>query len=97
MYASRFGYVNPGMTGVGLEFVVISATVIGGTNVAGGSGTVIGTVIGCLLLGVVNTALAVLGISAFWQQAMYGIIILTALLMDKVIQNQMLKAIKEGA
>jgi rhamnose transport system permease protein len=88
MYASRFGYVNPGMTGVGFEFIVIAATVIGGTSVAGGEGSVPGVVVGCILLGIVNTALAVLGISAFWQQAMYGFIILLALVIDKLVQNK---------
>ncbi len=88
MYASRYGYVNPAQTGVGFEFVVIAATVIGGTSVAGGLGSVIGTIIGCILLGIVNTALTVLGISAFWQQATYGIIIISALLIDKSIQQQ---------
>ena len=90
MYASRFGYVNPGITGVGFEFTVIAATVIGGTSIAGGSGSVLGVVIGCLLLGIVNTALAVLGISAFWQQAMYGLIIISALVLDKLLQNRRL-------
>jgi rhamnose transport system permease protein len=94
MYASRFGYINPGMTGVGTEFVVIAAAVIGGVNVAGGSGTVLGVVIGCVLLGVVNTALAVLGVSAFWQEAMYGFIIILALIIDKQIQNRVMQAIK---
>ncbi len=88
MYASRFGYVNPAITGVGFEFTVIAATVIGGTSVSGGTGSVLGVVIGCILLGIVNTALAVLGISAFWQQAMYGIIILIALVVDKTVQNR---------
>ena len=92
MYASRFGYVNPGITGVGFEFTVIAATVIGGTSITGGIGTVLGVVIGCILLGIVNTALAVLGISAFWQQAMYGIIILLALIVDKLVQNRMARA-----
>jgi rhamnose transport system permease protein len=88
MYASRFGYVNPGMTGVGFEFTVIAATVIGGVTVTGGSGSVLGVVIGCILLGIVNTALAVLGISAFWQQALYGFIIILALIVDKLLQNR---------
>jgi rhamnose transport system permease protein len=91
MYASRFGYVNPGMTGVGFEFTVIAATVIGGTSVSGGSGSVMGVVIGCILLAIINTALAVLGISAFWQQAMYGFIILIALIVDKLVQNKVME------
>jgi len=95
MYASRFGYVNPGMSGVGFEFTVIAATIIGGVTVTGGSGSVFGVVMGCILLGIVNTALAVLGISAFWQQAMYGIIIILALIIDKLLQNRM-SFIKKG-
>jgi rhamnose transport system permease protein len=95
MYASRFGYVNPGMTGVGFEFTVIAATIIGGTSVAGGSGSVLGTVIGCILLGIVNTALAVLGVSAFWQKSMYGIIIISALIIDKSIQNKVMKTLRK--
>lgn len=97
LYASRYGYVNPGITGVGFEFVVISATVIGGTSVVGGAGSVLGVVLGALLLGVVNTSLAVLGISAFWQQAIYGLIIIVALLIDKVVQDSLAKeAIKRS-
>ena len=73
MYASRFGYVNPVKTGVEMELIVISAAVIGGTNVFGGSGTVLGVVLGCLLLGVINVAMPVVGVSAFWQKAVYGL------------------------
>ena len=57
-------------------------------NILRTSLTVLGVVIGCILLGIVNTALAVLGISAFWQQAMYGVIILIALVVDKTVQNK---------
>lgn len=96
MYASRFGYVNPGMTGVGFEFVVIAATIIGGTSVDGGSGSVIGTVLGALLLGIINTALAVVGISGSWQQAIYGAIIVIALISDKTIQTRLTNTLKRG-
>lgn len=89
MYASRHGYINPGDTGVGFELVVISATVIGGTNVFGGYGSVVGTVLGCLLLGVINTALFILGISGFWQLATYGLAILLAVTVDTAIQRSL--------
>ncbi len=89
MYASRYGYVNPGDTGVGFELTVISAAVIGGTNVLGGSGSVLGTVLGCLLLGVINTALFILGISGFWQLATYGLAILVAITVDTAIQRSL--------
>lgn len=89
MFASRFGYVNPSDTGVGFELVVISAVIIGGTNVFGGSGTVLGTLTGCLLLGVIYVGLAVLGVSAFWQLAIYGAAILLAVGFDTVVQRRL--------
>ncbi len=96
MFASRFGYVNPSDTGVGFELVVISAVIIGGTNVFGGSGTVAGTLTGCLLLGVIYVGLAVLGISAFWQLAIYGLAILLAVTFDTLIQRRLGKT-KDGS
>jgi len=92
LYASRFGFVNPGTTGVGLELTVIAAVVIGGTNVFGGSGSVGGVVLGCLLLGTINVALAVLGIDATWQTAVYGFVILLAVVTDAIIQTELRRA-----
>ena len=80
MYASRFGYVNPGITGVGFEFIVIAAVVIGGVSINGGVGSVLGRCSGCILLGMVNVALPMLGVSGFWQAAIYGAVILIALI-----------------
>ena len=87
MSASRFGYINPSNTGQGLEFVVISATIIGGVSVNGGKGTVIGTVLGCLLLGTVNTIIANIGIPGTVQRFSYGIIIVMALLLDRGVSS----------
>ena len=84
MYASRMGFVNPGETGVGFEFVVITAAIIGGANVFGGSGSVFGTLLGSLLLGTISVALSVLGISGFWQLAVYGLIIVIAVMLDAI-------------
>jgi len=89
MYASRYGYVNPSNTGYGFEFVVISATIIGGVSVSGGSGTVTGTLLGCLLLGTVNTMLAMVGIGGTVQRFAYGAIIIIALIIDRVVQIAM--------
>ncbi len=88
VYAARFGYVNPGITGVGFEFTVIAAVVVGGASIAGGIGTVLGTLIGVLLLGTVSVALPILGVSGFWQSATYGAIILLALLMDRLVRRR---------
>jgi rhamnose transport system permease protein len=85
MSASRFGYVNPNNTGNGLEFVVISATIIGGVSVSGGKGTVAGVVLGCMLLGTVNTMIAMVGIPGTVQRFSYGFIIVIALLLDRSV------------
>jgi len=87
MYASRFAVVNPSSAGQGLELTVIAAVVIGGTNVTGGSGSVLGVVLGAFLLGAINVALSVLGISETWQQLVYGIVILAAVIVDTAVQR----------
>ncbi|MEI6100769.1 MAG: ABC transporter permease, partial [Eubacteriales bacterium] len=101
MYASRYGYVNPSNTGAGFEFVVISATIIGGTSINGGSGSVLGTLLGCILLGSINTMLATLGVAGTFQQASYGLIIILALVIDTFFQKgqkrQMTKRVEKAA
>ena len=66
----------------------MAAVVIGGASIAGGIGTVLGTLIGVLLLGTVSVALPILGVSGFWQSATYGAIILLALLMDRLVRRR---------
>jgi rhamnose transport system permease protein len=85
MYAARFGYVNPNTTGLGMEFVVISATIIGGVSVSGGKGSVPGVLLGCLLLGTINTVISSVGIPGTVQRFCYGLIIVLALLFDRGI------------
>ena len=88
MYASRWGFVNPSNTGSGFEFQVIAAVVIGGVSINGGVGTVQGTVLGVLLLGCVSAALPLLGIPGTTQSAIYGAVILIALLIDRLVRQQ---------
>lgn len=88
MYASRWGFVNPSNTGNGFEFQVIAAVVIGGVSINGGVGTVLGTVLGVLLLGCVAAALPLLGIPGTTQSAIYGAVILVALLIDRLVRQQ---------
>lgn len=87
-YAARFGYVNPGITGVGFEFTVIAAVVVGGVSINGGLGTVLGTVFGVLLLGMVSVALPMLGVSGFWQEVVNGAVIVAALLVDRWVRER---------
>ncbi|NHQ89213.1 ABC transporter permease [Janthinobacterium lividum] len=66
----------------GFEFTVIAACVIGGISIAGGAGTVSGAVLGALFLSVINNALPIIKVSPFWQSALTGIVILTAVLIN---------------
>ena len=87
LYAARFGYVNPGITGVGFEFTVIAAVVIGGVSINGGSGSVPCAILGVVLLGAVTVALPILGVSGFWESGVYGGIILIALVIDRAVRQ----------
>ena len=66
----------------GFELTVIAACVIGGVSTAGGIGTVMGALLGVLFTGVINGALPVIHISPFWQQAISGIVILVAVIVN---------------
>jgi rhamnose transport system permease protein len=88
MYASRWGFVNPSNTGMGFEFQVIAAVVIGGVSINGGVGTVLGTFLGVILLGCVAAALPLLGIPGTTQSAIYGSVILIALLIDRSVRQR---------
>ena len=79
--AARFSIV-PSNAGVGLELKAIAAVVVGGTAITGGRGTLLGTLIGVALLGTIGTALTFAGINPFWEKAIQGAIILTALVSD---------------
>jgi rhamnose transport system permease protein len=87
MYASRWGFVNPSNTGNGFEFIVIAAVVIGGVSINGGVGSVLGVVLGVLLLGCVSAALPLLGIPGTAQNAIYGAVIIVALLIDRSVRH----------
>jgi len=66
----------------GFEFTVIAACVIGGISIAGGSGSVLGAVLGSLFLSVIGNALPIVQVSPFWQSALTGIVILAAVLIN---------------
>lgn len=72
-----------GRTGLGMELDVIAAVVIGGTSMSGGEGTVLGTLIGVFIMGVLKNGLVLLGISSFWQETIMGLVIILAVGIDK--------------
>jgi rhamnose transport system permease protein len=82
--AVRFNAV-PSNAGLGLELTAVAAVVVGGTAITGGRGTVLGTLIGVLLLGTIGTAMTYVGISPFWAKAIQGLIILAALVADAAL------------
>lgn len=87
LYAARFATVNPASAGAAFELQVIAATVIGGTSVLGGSGGAGGTLLGALFLGAIANALAVAGVSGFWQRAIEGLIIVVAVALDATLRR----------
>jgi len=97
LYASRWGFVNPSNTGAGFEFQVIAAVIIGGVSINGGVGTVLGAVLGVLLLGCVAAALPLLGIPGSTQNAIQGAVILIALLIDRSVRQRGLASMSKGA
>jgi rhamnose transport system permease protein len=79
----RFSQI-PSNAGLGLELQVIAAVIVGGAAVSGGRGTVAGTLLGVILLGMIGPALTFLGVSAYWERALQGTIILAAVAIDAV-------------
>ena len=77
MFMGRFGNVNPSDAS-GLELQSVAAVIIGGTSIAGGRGKFLGTVLGAVLLGVINNVLIVSNVDPLWQMAVQGLVIVVA-------------------
>jgi rhamnose transport system permease protein len=84
LWASRFESAQTN-TALGFELQTVAASVVGGVNIFGGSGTVTGVLLGALLLGIINNALTLIRISPFWQLAAQGLLILLAVVVDSLI------------
>ncbi|MBE3091846.1 MAG: ABC transporter permease [Candidatus Atribacteria bacterium] len=94
LWVSRYAAAQS-ETAIGFEFQTIAACVIGGVSIAGGTGTIIGVVLGSFFMGIVYNALTMINVSPFWQMAIQGFIILFAIIintfMDKRNQQLMLR------
>ncbi len=83
--ASRFSSAQT-TAGSGTELTVMAAVIIGGTSMFGGTGSVIGTILGCLLLSVISNGLVLIRVDSFWQNLIFGVILLISVAIDKYRQ-----------
>jgi rhamnose transport system permease protein len=93
LYASRFNSVGA-TTGTGMELTVVAAAVVGGVAIFGGSGSVTGAALGAVLLTTITSSLTALRVDKFWQQAIVGVLILTAIIIDRVASLRTAKKLR---
>jgi rhamnose transport system permease protein len=92
MWGILFGTINA-TSASGVTLQVIAAVVVGGVNIFGGSGTVIGAALGALFLTFIGNALILLRLSQFWLQALYGLVILIAVTLDAVLLRRFQRSV----
>lgn len=95
LWAAQYQTINSSAGGTNFSLIVIASAVVGGVAIFGGSGSVIGAAIGALLLGTINVALDVLGISDFWDQAIAGFLLLVAIAIDRGITVRLAAALRK--
>lgn len=88
LWASRFESAQTN-TALGFELQSVAASVVGGVNIFGGSGSVLGVVLGAFLLGTIENSLTLVRISPFWQLAAQGLLILLAVIIDSAISRRL--------
>ncbi|GAB3120304.1 ABC transporter permease [Glaciibacter psychrotolerans] len=94
LYAARYGTINS-QAGSGFELDAVGAAVIGGVAIFGGSGTVWGAALGAALLLTINRALPILGVPDFWQRAVVGVLIIGAIVLDRVLSLRQTRKLLE--
>jgi rhamnose transport system permease protein len=94
LWGAQYGTINS-TAGTGYELQVVSAVVVGGVAIFGGSGSVVGAALGALLLSTISSALYVLGISPFWDQAIWGFLLLLAIALDQMITERLTSALRK--
>ena len=96
LWVARFAVAYTDIA-LGFELSVIAACLIGGVSIAGGTGTAVGVLLGCLFIGIIRSSLPLVGISAFWQMFINGAVILVAVLLSarqRDRQGQTLEALR---
>jgi rhamnose transport system permease protein len=84
LYIGQFAFVDASAF-INQELAVVTAVVVGGVNIFGGSGTIIGALLGALLIRVIAGGLVAVGIDPFWQQAVNGVLLITAIGLDRIL------------
>jgi len=84
-------------TGEAFEMNAIAAVVLGGTSLAGGKGTIAGTLIGAFVIGVLNNGLVLMGVTTFWQTVIKGFVIVLAVVVDQLQQRAQKQAVLQAA
>ena len=93
LWAAQYQTVDSN-AGTGYELTVIASVVVGGVAIFGGSGSAVGAALGALLLNTISSALYVLGISPFWNQAIFGFLLLLAITLDRFISVRLTAALR---
>jgi len=91
MQAGRFGSVDANR-GQGLELEAIAAAVIGGARLNGGFGSVVGTALGCLMVGMIRNGLALAGVASYWYTAIIGLLVVLAVIVNQLAGRSRPKA-----
>jgi ABC-type xylose transport system permease subunit len=87
--ASRLGSGDP-TVGQGFEFDVMIAIILGGTNINGGEGSVVGAVIGAFIVGILNNGMNQLGIQSFYQFVVKGVVLALAIIFDQFMKSRIM-------
>jgi rhamnose transport system permease protein len=93
-FTARYGTVDA-TAGTGFELQVISAVVVGGVAIFGGSGSVVGAALGALLLSTIGSAIVVLRVPSFWQQAIVGALLIGAIALDRLLALRIAAALRQ--
>lgn len=96
LQASRLGVGDPNI-GIGFEFDVIVAVILGGTSLAGGEGSIIGMIIGALVIGSLGTGLRLMNVFTFFQSIMKGIVLVLAVLLDQNVKSRLRRIASRAA